>query len=64
VIEIHEGVRWPEARTQFFAGDYSSARVQQGSEEAKRLFLKANSNAVSSKFAGSEVYFEVSEANY
>jgi hypothetical protein len=62
MLEIDERVLRPELLMEFLTGDNLAGFLQQGDQHLERLTAKLELQPCSAKFAGMQIYLEVSEA--
>ena len=62
MIEVDEGVGWPEAVAELFAGDDLAGFLEEQGKDLEGLVLELDSDAVLAEFAGAEVELEAREA--
>jgi hypothetical protein len=63
VIEVDEGVRWPERGAQFLASNQFSRSFKQSRQQLKRLFLEPYPLPPLAQFPGVKVDLERAETN-
>jgi hypothetical protein len=63
VIEINEGIGWPEFGAEFFAGNKFTGPGQEKRQDLERLFLQPDFGAVPAKFPGAEVNLKYPKGN-
>jgi hypothetical protein len=63
VIEINEGVGWPQFGTQFFSRDQFARAGQEQRQNLEGLVLEPDFGAVPAKFSGAEVSLKYPEGN-
>jgi hypothetical protein len=63
LIEVDEGVGWPEFAAQFLSGDHLARPFKQGRQDLKRLFLELYLVPPVAKFPSVEIDLERTETN-
>jgi hypothetical protein len=63
VIEINEGIGWPEFGAEFFAGNKFTGPGQEKRQDLERLFLQPDFGAVPAKFPDAEVSLKYPKGN-
>ena len=63
MLEVSEGVGWPEFLLQFLASDQFSGAEDQGFEHLKRLAGQTDADALLAQFGGLEIHLEDAEAD-
>jgi hypothetical protein len=63
VVKIDEGIGRPQAQAQLFARDHFSRKLQEHSEQAKRLLLKSYLYTLLAQLPRPEVNLEVSKVD-
>jgi hypothetical protein len=61
VVEIDEGVGWPESAAQFFSRNYLAGMLDQHVQDLERLFLELQLDSILAQLARRNVYLEGSE---
>ena len=61
MIEIAEGVRWPESVAKFFSCDHLAGMLEQHAQDLKGLVLKLQLDSILTQLACRNVYLEGSE---
>src|SRR5215472_6864193 len=61
MIEVHEGIRWPQGFLKFLAGNELAAAFQQHLQNLEGLARKAQANAVFAQFQGLQIRFKGTE---
>src|SRR5258707_8600476 len=62
VVEIDEGVGWPEMLAQLLARDHLPRALEQQEQNARRLFAQLDDGAIAAQFSTQGVQFEDAEA--
>jgi hypothetical protein len=61
VVEIHEGVGWPQLLAQLFARDHLAGALEQQGQHLKGLLLQAQLRTILAQLARGEVQLEDSK---
>src|SRR6516165_5497296 len=61
MIEVHEGIRWPQGFLKFLAGNELATAFEQHLQNLEGLARKAQANSVFAQFQGLQIRFKGTE---